>query len=355
MSNPKKSKVILAVGGTGGHLFPAQALARDLKDMEILFAGSGLSKNRYFLKNAFPYKEVQSGTFLTSNLRRNIKGIFSLIKGFYESLKLFKEFQPDLVVGFGSYHVFPLLLAATFKKIPMVLFASDTIPGKVIRFFSKKALISAVQFEEAKKYLKGNTIAVNIPFWSQGNHQPLTRSEACAYYQLDNDCYTLLIFGGSQGAQALNQIAAQISLKVPFQVLHFVGHEKNVGEIEESYKKRGIKACVKPFEEKMHYAWTAADLAICRAGAATLAEILFYEVPAILVPYPYAADDHQKMNAQVFEKAGGTLMLIEKELSAEKLSSHVEQLPLSLMKEKLKAFKQKDKKEDLSTIIKKYL
>ncbi|HSX04187.1 MAG TPA: undecaprenyldiphospho-muramoylpentapeptide beta-N-acetylglucosaminyltransferase [Rhabdochlamydiaceae bacterium] len=354
MSKLKKSKVLLAVGGTGGHLFPAQALARDLKDVDLLFAGSGLSKNRYFLKNSFPYKEVASGTFLTSNFRRNVKGIFSLLKGFRESFKLLNEFQPDLIVGFGSFHVFPLLLAARFKKTPLILFAADTIPGKVIRFFSKKALVSALQFEEAGQHLKGKTTLVKMPFWSTGG--TISKKEAREYYSLDPELLTLLIFGGSQGAAALNEAASKISLKVPFQVLHFVGHEKNCEAVQENYQKRGIRACVKAFEEKMHYAWSAADLAICRAGASTLAEMLVYEVPAILIPYPYAADDHQKVNAEIFEKKiGGALMLLETELSSEKLSSLLDELPLSLMKEKLAAFKQKEKKQDLSTLINSYL
>ncbi len=355
MSNPKKSKILLAVGGTGGHLFPAQALARELTEVDLLFAGSGLSKNRYFQKELFSYREIHSGTFLTSNLKRNLKGVGALTQGFYQSFQLFKEFAPDLVIGFGSYHIFPLLLAARLKKIPIILFASDAIPGKVIRFFSKKALISAVQFEEAKNYLKGRSAVVNMPFWSSGDPY-LSKSEAKAYYQLDPTLFTLLIFGGSQGALALNQIAAQISLKKPFQVLHFVGHEKNKEEIEKIYQERRIKACVKAFEDKMHYAWKAADLALCRAGAATLSEMLFYEVPAILVPYPYAADDHQKRNAQIFEKKiGGAKMVLEKELTPETLSQLIEELPFLKMRENLALFKQNEKKESLSTLIKTYL
>lgn len=193
-----------------------------------------------------------------------------------------------------------------------------------------------------------------MPFWSLGN-SPLTKAEAREYYKLDPNLLTILIFGGSQGAERLNQIASLMAPKTPFQVLHFVGHEKNVSAIEENYKKRGIKGCVKPFEEKMHYAWKAADLAICRAGASTLSEILFYEVPAILVPYPYAADDHQKMNAKIFEDGGGVTMILEKELTPEKLSECIEKLSLTQMKHNLQNFKQKEKKENLSTIIQTYL
>lgn len=352
-----KPKVLLAVGGTGGHLFPAQALARDLEETQILFAGSGLSKNQYFDKNLFRFKEIQSGSFLTSNLKKNVKGLFSLLKGIKQSFQLLKDYQPDLVVGFGSYHMAPLLLAARLKKVPFILFASDTIPGKVIRFFSKKAVFSAIQFEEANKMLKGKTVVVKIPFWSrESGNIALSKEAALDYYSLDRHLLTILIFGGSQGAQAINQIATEIFLKTPFQILHFVGHEKNREQISESYRKRGIKACVKSFEDKMHYAWRAADVAICRAGAATLAELLFYEVPAILIPYPYAADDHQKSNALVFEtKIGGTKTLLESELSPAKLSALLEALPIHLMKQQLKDFKVKEKKDDLATLIKNYL
>lgn len=357
----QRKKILLAVGGTGGHLFPAQALARDLKmkdpDIELLFAGSGLSKNLYFNRSSFSFKEIQSGTFLTKNLKRNFRGILSLIKGFRQSFKLLREFKPDIVVGFGSYHIFPLLLAAQIKKFPLILFASDSIPGKVIRFFSKKALTSAVQFEEAKKKLKGATTLVHMPFWSKESSDfNLSKNQARKYYNLHPELFTILIFGGSQGAQAINQAVTEISLKKPFQIIHFVGHEKKVDPILDSYQKRGIKACVKPFEDKMHYAWRAADVAVCRAGAATLAEMVFYEIPAILIPYPYAADGHQQMNAKIFEEqVGGAITLLENALSPEKLSMLLQNLELKKMEQNLADFKIKEQKEDLSTLIINYL
>lgn len=352
-----KKKVLLAVGGTGGHLFPAQALGRDLKRqeprLELLFAGSGLSKNRYFDRTSFSFKEIESGTFLTRHLKRNIRGVVSLVKGFYQSLKLMDEYKPDLIVGFGSYHSVPLLLAAWMKKIPMFLFAADSIPGKVIRLFSKKALLSAVQFEEAQKMLKGNSVLVKMPFWSKEDKEKVpTGKEARDYYNLEEGIFTILIFGGSQGAESINQAVLGLSLKTPFQIIHFVGHEKKLDLVREGYQKRGIKAAVKLFEDQMHYAWRAADVAICRAGAATLAEMVFYERPAILIPYPYAADGHQQMNAKLFAgQVGGAEVLLEEQLTSVKLARMLEELPWKQMRQNLADFKIKEQKEDLSTLI----
>jgi UDP-N-acetylglucosamine--N-acetylmuramyl-(pentapeptide) pyrophosphoryl-undecaprenol N-acetylglucosamine transferase len=350
----KKPKVLLAVGGTGGHLFPAQALAKELDGIEILFAGAGLSKNRYFQKENFPYQEIASGTFLTANILRNLKGFFAFFKGIWQSLALLRTFSPNLVVGFGSYHMAPLLLAARLKKVPIVLFAADAIPGKVIRYFSKKARLSAVQFEEAASYLKGACRAVHMPFWSAGD-TALSKSEAKRHYQLEPARLTLLVFGGSQGALALNELAARLALSMPFQVIHLVGHEKDHEEIEALYKERQIPACVKPFEDKMHYAWRAADLAICRAGASTIAELLFYEVPAILIPYPYAADNHQERNGQIFERLGGAKVVRQQGLTPKALAQLIETLPLAKMKENLALFKQNEKKDHLATLIRNLL
>lgn len=358
-----KKKILIAVGGTGGHLFPAQAMAEQLLEkmpgISLLFAGSHLESNSYLKKTSFPYKEISSGTLFRKNALKNLIGIFNLIRGIKQSLSLIKEFSPDLVVGFGSFHSFPLILAAQFTKTPFVLYDSNAVPGKVNRFFSKRAQVSALQFEEAKRYVIGKTELVNMPFMKPATHlMHFTASDAKRYYGLEPHLPTLLVFGGSQGAGAINRLISSLQLIHSFQLLHFTGNPAQAEEVKEIYKKRGILAAVKSFENQMYIAWKAANLAICRSGAGTFAEILAYEVPAILIPYPFAADNHQQKNAEVLEKAiGGGICIAEKELTTEKLSSLINEMidpkqgRLVEMKKNIASYKKQNQKKELSNII----
>jgi len=300
-------KIIFAVGGTGGHLFPAQALARELKENhhDILFAGGGLGSNQYFHKLTFPFREITSASPFRSN---PFRAALKLLSGVRESFRLFNEFSPDCIIGFGSFYSFPILAAAKLRKIPYILVESNAHPGKVNRLFSRGAKVSAVQFEEAKSMLKGEVAPARVPFWSIENPSAhLDSQSAKKYFHLDPMRFTLLIFGGSQGAAVLNEAGPLLGKDL--QVLHLCGKDHDPEVLFEMYKKRGITACVKQFEQKMHIALRAADLALCRSGASTLNELIQFNVPSILVPWPGATENHQYKNAKVFESKGGALLL----------------------------------------------
>lgn len=341
-----KLKVLLAVGGTGGHLFPAQALARDLQEKgvsEILFAGHALSTNRYFHRALFPFEDVRS-----SPLSKGPRALIEISRGLLESKRLLKRFKPDLVVGFGSYHSFPLLLAAKIAGIPCILFMPDAFPGRVNRLFSKSALFTGILFPETGQHLKGKTRVVELPIWCK--KEGITAEEARAHYGLDPHLLTLLVFGGSQGAEAINRAVCNLELNAAFQVIHFAGQRAE--ELSAYYAKRGIKAHVAAFEQKMERAYRAADLAICRSGAATLGELIAFELPSLLIPWPGAKDGHQKINASVFSKrTGGGTWLDEKELSSETLSRQIVELNLEQMKQNLRLYKLDAQRENLSELI----
>lgn len=233
------SKVVIAVGGTGGHLLPAQALAKAMGE-EVVFMGPRLSASPYFFKG-FPYFDVTSG-----------RRIYPLLKGVIQAYKLLSRVKPRIVVGFGSYHSFPIVLAAVLKKIPIALFEPNAVRGRVNRWFSRWDLIKNTK--------------VATPLYHQ---KIVAREEGLKYFGLKPEKKTLLIFGGSQGADVLKK------LKLDYQVIQ-------LGR----------------FEPNMHYAWCAADLAVCRAGAATVAEHEYFKVPTIFIPYPHATDNHQMENAK---------------------------------------------------------
>ncbi len=365
-SKPERSKpkLLIAAGGTGGHLYPAQALASELKqtreDVELLFAGAGLATNRYFHKELYAFEEVASATPFRGNI---FKAPFTLFRGIKSSKRLLEKFQPDLIIGFGSYHSFPLLAAAKMKGIPFILFESNAAPGKVNRLFSRWAVMTAVHFAHASKKLSGTTFEVAMPLGAHKPNLELDQKKAREFFGLKPDLFTILVFGGSQGALSINKIfcqaAAQLSTNFPhFQVLHLTGHRNDIDEVRRAYSLLDIPVCIKEFEENMLYAWKSANLAICRSGAGTLAELLAYQVPAILIPYPHAADNHQCKNAEVMEsEVKGARLLLEAELSPERLYGLLNELiahdglVLKEMQKSISHYKMRGRKSELSQLI----
>jgi UDP-N-acetylglucosamine--N-acetylmuramyl-(pentapeptide) pyrophosphoryl-undecaprenol N-acetylglucosamine transferase len=349
-------KIIFAAGGTGGHLFPAQGLAEQLRDkeVELLFAGAKLSENAYFDKTRFAHRDIASMTPFGKNIFHALKSLWFLFKGIRQSLALLSEKKPDLIIGFGSFHSFPILCAAVIKKVPLVLFESNSIPGKVIKFFSKKAIVTATYFEETKHYLKGKTALVDIPLRSPGLRQIIPLPQARHLLGLEADLPTLLVFGGSQGARQIN---AHIYDSLPqlkgFQLIHFTGNEEMAHHIHLRCSALQIPCYVKAFEPQMHIAWNAADLAITRSGAMTLSEILYYAVPALLIPYPFAADKHQSKNAEFLEKIGGGICIEEKDISPQLLVEAVLRLypQKEQMKQAIQNHQTVQKKQELHELI----
>jgi UDP-N-acetylglucosamine--N-acetylmuramyl-(pentapeptide) pyrophosphoryl-undecaprenol N-acetylglucosamine transferase len=358
----KKPRLLIAAGGTGGHLFPAQALAQELfsKDphLELLFAGAGLSANRYFNREIFHYLDVSSGTPFRGNILTTIPRIF---KGIRKSLKLLEEYHPTLLIGFGSFHSFPLIVAALIKRTPFLLFESNAMPGKVNRLFSRWAEFTALHFMHAGKKLSGKTIEVSMPMGKRKEDFLIDQKAARIYFGLDPDRFTFLVFGGSQGAFSINKIfceaAGFLGKIIPnFQVIHLTGHQKDAEKVRNAYALLGISACVKEFEEQMPKAWRAADLAICRCGAATVSELIASEVPSILIPYPFASDDHQRKNGEILEKEiQGARVVLESELTAEHLVHIIRELSLQgnleEMRKKLGQFHRESQKSSFSDLV----
>ena len=295
-------KVLIATGGTGGHLFPAKQLAELLKDAEVLFAGHKLEDTPFFDRK-MPFKEVVSAS--------SLKKWPTLLKGVWQGLKLIWQFKPDVVVGFGSFHSFPVLLAAAILRKKIVLFEANCTLGKVNRFFVPFAKKVAFQFpiEHPK--------AVYVPLLPWTGKKARTKR-----YEKEGDRVTILVFGGSQGATFINKTFCEAAklLKFPFQVIHLTGKEA-------SEVKYSVPAHVLPFEEEMAAAYEAADLVVCRCGAGTTAELIRFGKPAVLIPYPYAYD-HQRKNGEYL--GAGARVLLQKEATPERLAEEIEQLKKNL-------------------------
>ncbi|MBS0627468.1 MAG: undecaprenyldiphospho-muramoylpentapeptide beta-N-acetylglucosaminyltransferase [Verrucomicrobia bacterium] len=361
------NSIFIAAGGTGGHLFPAQALAAHLQkkqtSYEITFIGKGLATNAFFRRDLFFYKDVASAPFSRVHW---IKNLAALCKGTWQSLCFIRKNLPSVVVGFGSFHSFPVLLAAKLLRIPIVLFESNSVPGRVNRLFSYVAAFSTVQFPVAKQQLKGKCFEVNVPFWRFKENDLVSKEEALSYFCLNPNVCTLLVFGGSQGARFINEVVIDALRTMGkkaknLQVIHLTGNAADPEEVRKAYEDKGITACVKAFEENMQFAWSLADVALCRSGAATLSELIHFGVPAILIPYPHAAEGHQLKNALFMEDVGGAFCLEEKSICTDNLRHLIEQFVdnnnrvLQTMKASIKIFKEKQASCSLSDLVEEFI
>ncbi|MBI3900977.1 MAG: UDP-N-acetylglucosamine--N-acetylmuramyl-(pentapeptide) pyrophosphoryl-undecaprenol N-acetylglucosamine transferase, partial [Chlamydiia bacterium] len=294
--------MILSAGGTGGHLFPAMSLAATLSDWDILFAAGGLKTNRYFDRTKFAHEEVECATFSLKHPLQVLLGGGKICRGIYQSRALLRRFSPDLVVGFGSFCTLPLLVAAMIEGVPFVLHEQNTVPGKVNRLFSPFAHTMTITFPSTRAYLKKKAAhrAIEVVFPLRTGDRP--SQESCwEYFGLRPGLPTLLIFGGSQGAARLNRLIQEALPSLPaIQVIHCTGNNEAAYEAKKAYDAYRIPACVKAFEPHMERAMHISDCALTRAGAATISELIEYELPALLIPYPFATDHHQEKNGEHF-------------------------------------------------------
>lgn len=362
-----KKKVMIAVGGTGGHVYPALSLAKNLHkadpSISIMFIGAGLKKNKFFEEKDYLHESVEASPVSQKNPFQLLNGIKKILKGIWQSRRILKTFKPDIIIGFGSYHTFPALVAAKTLSIPMILHEANSVPGKVNRFLSKHALAVGIHFPETASLIRGNAVEVGIPLRDGYQQGSVSKQMAKDYFFLKDDRITVLIFGGSQGAKKINEIVSEaITMhysgnKDALQVLHFTGDKDSVKDLEALYASHDIVASVKDFEKRMDLAWQAADTVISRAGAMTIAEQLEFEVPGILIPYPFASDQHQDKNAEFMTKTvGGALTFLEKDLNPEILGKKIstflnhDQILLNTMKESMRQYKKRSRSEDLCSL-----
>ncbi|MCY3975295.1 MAG: UDP-N-acetylglucosamine--N-acetylmuramyl-(pentapeptide) pyrophosphoryl-undecaprenol N-acetylglucosamine transferase [Simkaniaceae bacterium] len=358
--------ILIAVGGTGGHLFPARDIAEALvgsgRGIDVRFIGVGLSTNPYFAplrERGFAYRDVSGAAPYRKNPVAVLRALWLLAKGTGQSFRHIRKSRPDLIVGFGSFHSFPALVAAALARVPFVLFESNVIPGRVNRLLSRFAWMTGVRFPCAAEGLRGRVICVRTPPSGGKTDQKMARE----YFGLDKDRLTFLVFGGSQGSGSINRHFCSSLRKLKtfcpdFQVIHIVGTPVREENLRRIYEKERIPATIKSFEKNMHYAWSAADLSISRAGAATLAELIEFTTPGILIPYPHASDDHQEKNASfIAEEVKGGIKISESGLDDDRLIEAIEGLirkngeRLHTMRSSLETFKEKNIKDDFLSLI----
>lgn len=329
-------RVIIAGGGTGGHLFPGIALAEELinrdissKD-EIVFVGTEYGiEARVIPKESYQLRLIRAQGFVGKSFFNKIKAVINLSLGFFDSLRIIKQVNPQIVVGIGGYASLPTVLSAKFKGLPTIILEQNSIPGLANKLLSNIVDAIAVTYQESisflpeqKTYLTGNPIRKNII--------KKDRLLSHSIFSLDPERFTVFIFGGSAGASSINRAVSEAlnyieDLRQNIQFIHQTG-TKDFNALRESYRRLDFKAYVAQFIYEMSDAYSAADLIICRAGATTLAELTAIGRAAILIPYPYSAGGHQEANARKLADMGAAKIILDKELNGESLSKTIREL-----------------------------
>jgi len=304
-------KIIIAAAGSGGHIIPAQAFAEELTGHSICFLGHNLSQNPCFDKTRWDYVDIPAAP---PSLKRGPQFLYAMLLGLKKSWNLLGD--ASLVIGFGSYHTVPVLSTALFRRIPFILYEANALPGKVIRLFSPYAQWTGCYFKEAAKYLKGTIKPVSHPLRSCLSCFP-SKEEARDYFGLPKSGKTILVMGGSQGAALFSSLIPKAIQEIEPKpsVIHLSGYKSDPPNYD------GIEAHIKPFEENMAFAYSAADAVISRAGASSISEIEAAQKRALFIPFARAADNHQKINAQVALSRGDHLLIEEHEANPKTIAN----------------------------------
>jgi UDP-N-acetylglucosamine--N-acetylmuramyl-(pentapeptide) pyrophosphoryl-undecaprenol N-acetylglucosamine transferase len=318
----KQYKFILSGGGTGGHIYPAIAIADELKfrfpDAEFLFVGA---KDKMEMQKV-PQSGYQIKGLWIAGLQRkislpNLMFPFKLVDSLWESKKILKRFQPDVVIGTGGFASGPLLKMASMMGIPTVIQEQNSFPGITNKLLSKKADVICVAYENLEQFFpKEKMVLTGNPVRQDLIDIESKRREAIQHFNLDPNKKTLLVLGGSLGARRLNQLIEKELENIVSQNVQIVWQ---CGKLYfEDYKKYNANNVqVFPFIERMDLVYAAADIVLSRAGASSVSELCIVGKPVIFIPSPNVAEDHQTKNAKsIVDKKGG-LLLKESELDAE--------------------------------------
>jgi UDP-N-acetylglucosamine--N-acetylmuramyl-(pentapeptide) pyrophosphoryl-undecaprenol N-acetylglucosamine transferase len=316
-------RVIIAGGGTGGHLFPAIAVAKEIvsrsRDNGVLFVGtlSGLEAS-VVPREGFDLQTISVGGLKGKRFADTVRNLARLPLAGMQSFRILRRFRPQTVLGVGGYASGPVAAVAFLLRIPILIQEQNVFPGITNRILSRVASEIALPFEETRKHFRGRGVLTGNPvrreFFSIG---PRERS----------DKFRLLVFGGSQGARILNgtMVEALGSLE-PFRDRLRIVHQTGAADLDwvkRAYEQRNYDAAVLPFIDAMAAALEASDVVLCRAGASTVSELIAARRAAILVPFAAAANRHQELNARAMSDRGAARLILEPELTPERLAGEL--------------------------------
>ena len=322
-------RIVIAGGGTGGHLFPGIAIAEEFLKRDpqsrVIFIGTKKGLEHRLLKQlGYTLSEIDVEGLKGRGLTALMKGLWAIPNSMWQSGRILADFQPNVVIGVGGYASGPAVMAAYLMGIPTAIAEQNALAGNTNRILGKFVHKIFLTYEQSKNLFAAQKVSVT------GNPVRAAIAHGLSRITEKKAGRQILIFGGSQGATAINKtVVAMLPLmqkmKDRVSVVHQTG-ERDLAMAKQAYEQYGIEAQVSSFIVDMVPAYAASDLIICRAGATSLSEITVAGKAAILIPFPWAANDHQTLNAQAMVKDGAAAMIRESELTAEKLFSLVENL-----------------------------
>ncbi len=327
-------RVIIAGGGTGGHLFPGLAVADEFKRRdertEVIFVGTEYGiEARVVPREGYPIRFLRAEGLVGVSVMKKIKAVTKVFSGIIDSRRIIKTLNPDIVIGVGGYTSGATMLTACFMSLPTMILEQNSVPGltnRILGHFVSGICITYQEsisfFPKAKTFLTGNPVRMQV----------LKGSIESAYklFSLDKRLFTIFIFGGSAGARSINMAIIEAlnylyDLRDKIQFLHQTG-TKDYEHVREAYRRTGFKGTITPFIYQMGEAYALADIVVSRAGATTLAELTALGKTAILIPYPYAAGQHQELNARKLLEMGAAKMILNSELKGESLAESIREL-----------------------------
>lgn len=343
-------RIVVSGGGTGGHIYPALALIREIqkenKEAEFLYIGTekGLEEKLVPREN-IPFKSIHITGFKRKLSFDNMKTIYRFIKGVSDSKKMLKEFKADVVIGTGGYVCGPVVYAAAKLGIPTIIHEQNSVPGLTNKFLSRYVNKIAICFDEAKNFFPNEKVVfTGNPRASEVLGQDGVKGRLSVGLKTGEPA--VLIFGGSRGARPINEAVIKSLSEFgskPYQILYITG-DVHYNEVLKEVELVGNPAnvVIKPFVHNMPEVLAGIDLTVSRAGATTLAELTSLGIPSILIPSPYVTNNHQEKNARSLSDRGAAKLLLEKELTSKKL---VEEIDRILMDEKQLMSMKKSAKE----------
>ena len=322
-------RVLIAAGGTGGHIYPGIAVAKEIlrrePESEVRFVGTARGlENKLVPQAGFELSIIDSAGLKNVGGIARARGLIVLPKSFLAARSLIRSFRPDVVIGAGGYVSGPVVLTAAIMRLPTLVMESNALPGWTNRVLARFVDKAAVSFDGALPYFHGKAVVTGNPVRREFFEIAPRKREAVSARQ-----FSILVFGGSQGAHAINKamiaaLPALESLQEVLRITHQTG-EADFAEVNSGYVAAGWdqRASVTKYVDNMVAAFADADLVICRAGATTTAELIAAGKASVMIPFPLAADNHQRKNAEALEQAGAGRMILQKNLSGKKLAQEI--------------------------------
>ncbi len=338
-------KAIIAAAGTGGHINPGIAIANKIiekePDSKIVFIGTGRGLEKDLVPRAgYELKCIDAYGIERKITVQNLKNLYATYKSISKAKEILEELKPDVLIGTGGYICVPTVIAAKKLGIPVVLHESNAFPGVAVKLFKKKADRILVGFEDAKTRLEnrenvvvtGNPIKIKKREFSINEKKQIIDNAG-----LRSDKPIVLVFGGSQGAQSINQSFMEIIVNKKnknYQIMWAAGPEQ-YEKIKNKLKEVNVNidrienVKIVPYIYNMEEIMNIADLVVCRSGAMTITEVAVVQKPAIFIPFPYATENHQEYNARVLESVGAAKIILNKDLNSENLSNTIDEIVCS--------------------------